>query len=152
MPEIQNCCKIRKPTSDAGTYLRYLRKDKKLQDWEAQLYRHEFCFKRFSSILSHWFFFSKSVRDLFLAVESWNHSIIEEFGLERTFKNSSNPMAMSKGIFNSIRLLRSPSKLIFSVYGDGPSTTSLGNLLQCFTTLTVKSSSLYLIWIIWSKS
>jgi len=52
---------------------------------------------------------------------------------------------MSKDIFNYIRLLRAPSNLTLNVCRDGASTTYLGNLCQCFTTLIVKISSLYLI-------
>ncbi|KAK4811312.1 LOW QUALITY PROTEIN: hypothetical protein QYF61_024448 [Mycteria americana] len=49
----------------------------------------------------------------------------------------SNPPAMSRDIFNYIRLLRAPSNLTLNVSRDGASTTSLGNLFQCFTTLIV---------------
>uniref|UniRef100_A0A8C9L6Q9 Uncharacterized protein n=1 Tax=Pavo cristatus TaxID=9049 RepID=A0A8C9L6Q9_PAVCR len=37
------------------------------------------------------------------------------------------------------QVLRAPSSLTMSVSRDGASDTSLGNLFQCFTTLTVKS-------------
>ncbi|KAK4828156.1 LOW QUALITY PROTEIN: hypothetical protein QYF61_024071, partial [Mycteria americana] len=42
-------------------------------------------------------------------------------------------------IFNSIMLLRAPSNLTLNVSRHGASTTSLGNLFQCFTTLIVKN-------------
>ncbi|KAK4823530.1 hypothetical protein QYF61_003039 [Mycteria americana] len=43
------------------------------------------------------------------------------------------------GRTNTIRLLRAPANLSLNVSRDGASTTSLGNLGQCFTTLIVKS-------------
>jgi len=46
---------------------------------------------------------------------------------------------MIRDIFNSIRLLRAPCNLILSVSRDGASTTSLGNLHQCFTTLIIEN-------------
>ncbi|KAK4830182.1 hypothetical protein QYF61_008973 [Mycteria americana] len=42
----------------------------------------------------------------------------------------SNPPAMSRDIFNEIRLLRAPSNLTLNVSRDGASTTSLGSLCQ----------------------
>jgi len=44
---------------------------------------------------------------------------------------------MSRDIFNQTRLLRAPSNLALNVSRDGAATTSLGNLGQGFTTLTV---------------
>ena len=46
---------------------------------------------------------------------------------------------MSRDIFNWIRLRRALSNLTLKVFRDGASTTSLGNLCQGFTTLTVKN-------------
>ncbi|KAK4814017.1 hypothetical protein QYF61_004647 [Mycteria americana] len=46
------------------------------------------------------------------------------------------PSCKSRDIFNQIRLLRAPSSLALSVSRDGASTTSLGNLGQCLTTLS----------------
>ena len=37
------------------------------------------------------------------------------------------------------QVFRAPSSLILSVSRDGASTTSLGNLFQCFTTLIIKT-------------
>ena len=45
---------------------------------------------------------------------------------------------MSRDIFHCIRLLRALSNLTLNIPRDGACTTSLGNLFQCFTTLTVK--------------
>ena len=45
---------------------------------------------------------------------------------------------MSCDISNWIRLLRAPSNLALNVSRNGASTTSLGNLVQCLTTLIVK--------------
>ena len=42
---------------------------------------------------------------------------------------------MSRDIFNQIRLIRALSNLALNVSRDGASTTSLGNLVQCFTAL-----------------
>ena len=54
---------------------------------------------------------------------------------------SSSPAspARSEGTFNHFRLLRAPSNLTLKASRDGTSTTSLGNLFQCFTTLIVKN-------------
>ena len=71
---------------------------------------------------------------------SWNHIIIECLGLEGTYRGhlvQPDPV-MSRDIFNKIRLLRAQSNLTLNVSRDGTSTTSLGNLFQCFTTLIVK--------------
>ena len=45
---------------------------------------------------------------------------------------------MVRDIFKQIRLLRAPSNLALNISSDGTSPTSLGNLGQCFTTLSVK--------------
>jgi len=47
---------------------------------------------------------------------------------------------MNRSIYREIRLLRVPSSLILNVSRDGASTTSLGNLLQCLTTLSIKKT------------
>jgi len=65
---------------------------------------------------------------------------MEYFGLEGAFKGHLvQLLAVSRAIFNSIRLLRAPSNLTLNVPRDGASTTSLGNLSQCFTALIVKN-------------
>jgi len=70
-----------------------------------------------------------------------NHRITECFGLEGTFRGHlAQPPAVISDIFNYIGLLRAPSKLDLNVSRDGASTTSLGNLSQCFTTLIVKNN------------
>uniref|UniRef100_A0A672TKS7 Guanylate cyclase domain-containing protein n=1 Tax=Strigops habroptila TaxID=2489341 RepID=A0A672TKS7_STRHB len=51
----------------------------------------------------------------------------------------SNPLAMSSDVFIYIRLPRTTSSLALNVSRDGVSTTSLGNLCQCFTTLIVNN-------------
>lgn len=77
-----------------------------------------------------------------------NQQIKEWLGLEGTLKGHvAQPPCHGQGHFNKIRLLRAPSSLTLRVSRDGASTTSLGNLSQCFVTLTVKNSPLYLIWI-----
>jgi len=50
-----------------------------------------------------------------------------------------NPPAVSRDSFTQPRLLRAPSNLALNVPRAGASTTSLGNLCQCFTTLMVKN-------------
>jgi len=61
-------------------------------------------------------------------------------GLEGTFKGHlAQPPAVSRDIFNQIRLLRAPSNLTLNISRDGAATTSLGSPFQCFTTLTVKN-------------
>jgi len=49
-----------------------------------------------------------------------------------------NSPAMKRDTYSYIRVLRAPSSLTLSASRDGASTTSLGNLFQCLTTLTVK--------------
>ena len=56
---------------------------------------------------------------------------------------SSNPAAMGRDTFYSTRLLKAPSNLALNTSSEGAATASLGNLLQCITTLTV--NFLYLI-------
>jgi len=68
-----------------------------------------------------------------------SHRITECFGLGGTFRgHPAQPPAVSRDIFNWVRLLRAPSNLAWNVSRDGASTTSLGNLGQCLTTLTAK--------------
>jgi len=70
---------------------------------------------------------------------SEKHNITECFGLEGTFRGHlAHPLAASKDIFNQTRLLRAPSNLALNVSRDGASTTSLGSLFQCLTTLIKK--------------
>ena len=65
---------------------------------------------------------------------------MEWFGLEGTFKGHLvQPPAASRAVFGLMRLLRAPSNRTVNVCRDGGSTTSLGNLCQCFTTLMVKN-------------
>ncbi|KAK4814468.1 hypothetical protein QYF61_018986 [Mycteria americana] len=70
-----------------------------------------------------------------------NHGIIECCELEGTFTGHlvQLPCKSREDIFNKIRLLRAPSNLTLNVSRDGASTTSLGNLFQCLTTLMVKN-------------
>ena len=71
---------------------------------------------------------------------SYNYRIL---WVEGNFRGQlAQPPAVSGDIFNQTRLLRAPSSLALNVSRDGASTTSLGNLSQCFTTLTVKNFSL----------
>ena len=46
---------------------------------------------------------------------------------------------MNRDTYISVRLLKALSSLILNVSKDRASTTSLGNLLQCLTTLAVKN-------------
>ena len=80
----------------------------------------------------------------FLCVKK-NWLIIESLRLERTFEGYlvyPRP-AMSRDIFNSIRLLRAPFNLTLNVSRDGASPIYLGNLCQCFTTLISTLNLLY---------
>ncbi|KAK4831211.1 hypothetical protein QYF61_016048 [Mycteria americana] len=63
-------------------------------------------------------------------------------GVEYRLQKISNTPAMSRDICNYIRLLRAPSNLTLNVSRDGASTTSLGNLFHCFTTLIDKQPQL----------
>ena len=68
------------------------------------------------------------------ASESENHGVTECFGVEGTFRGHlAQPPCSKQGYF----------QLALNVSRDGASTTSLGNLCQCFTTLMLKNSSLY---------
>jgi len=49
------------------------------------------------------------------------------------------PPAISRDILHWTRLLRAPSRLALNTAREGASTTSLGNLFQCFTTFMVKN-------------
>ncbi|KAK4830120.1 hypothetical protein QYF61_008547 [Mycteria americana] len=49
---------------------------------------------------------------------------------------------MSRVIFHYIRLLRALSNLTLNISNDGASTTSLGNLFQCLSTLIINNSFL----------
>jgi len=46
---------------------------------------------------------------------------------------------VNRDTYSWSRLLRTPSSLTLNISRDGASTTSLGNLFQCLTTLTVKN-------------
>ena len=64
------------------------------------------------------------------------HRIIEFFELEGSCK--SHPVQL----YSSVKLLSTPSSLALNVCKDKAFTTSLGNLFQCLTTLTVNNSFL----------
>jgi len=49
------------------------------------------------------------------------------------------PPAMCRVANHQTRLPRATSSLALNASGDGASTTSLGNLVQCITTLCVKN-------------
>ena len=67
------------------------------------------------------------------------HRIMESFELEETFKGHLVQLPCNEqGCLHYIRLLRAPSSLTLSVSTDGVSTTYLGNLCQCLTSLSVK--------------
>lgn len=51
----------------------------------------------------------------------------------------SHTPATNKETYSCIRLLRAASNLTWSVFSDGASTTSLGTLSQCLTTLIVRN-------------
>ena len=50
-----------------------------------------------------------------------------------------NPPAMCRVVNHQTRLPRATSSLALNASRDGASTTSLGNLFQCVTTLCVKN-------------
>jgi len=50
---------------------------------------------------------------------------------------------MSRDIFHQTRLLRAPSNLALNNSREGAVTASLGNLYQCFTTLSVSQMNMY---------
>ena len=66
--------------------------------------------------------------------------VIEWFGLEGTFKTIwFQPPAIGRDTSLQIGLLTAPSSLALNASREGTSTTSLGNLFQGLTTLTVKN-------------
>ena len=68
--------------------------------------------------------------------------IIGWFGLGGTLEGGlvQGAPAVSRDIFKEMGLLRAPSSLPLNVSGDGAPTSSLGNLLRCFTTLVVTNA------------
>ena len=71
---------------------------------------------------------------------SQNHIIIGLLELERTLKAHLVQLSCDEqGHPQLHQLLRAPSSLALHVSSDGASTTPLGNLCQCLTTLTVKN-------------
>ena len=77
---------------------------------------------------------------------SYNHRIIESqnhrmvwVGKDLKYHLVPTPSAMGRNIFHLIRLLRAPSNPPLNTAREGVSTTSLGNLLQCLSTLMVKN-------------
>ena len=72
--------------------------------------------------------------------ESQNHGIIEQFGLEGTFKG--HPVQLPCNKQEQIQLDQvawSPVQPELECSQGGASTTSLGSTFQCFTTLLVKN-------------
>ena len=74
--------------------------------------------------------------------KSYLHRIIEQFGLEGTFKGHLvQPPAMSNDIFSWIGCSEPHPTLSLNVSSEGACTTSLGNPFQCFTTFIIKKIS-----------
>jgi len=74
-----------------------------------------------------------------------NHQITDWFGWEGTFEGHTvQPPAMGRDISNQTRVLRAPSSLAWNGSRDGASPTSLGNLGQGLTTLSVNNFLLYI--------
>jgi len=68
-----------------------------------------------------------------------SQTFVESLELEGTFKGHLVQLPCNEqGHHSHIRLPRASSSLALKVSRDGASTTSLGNLCQCITTLTVK--------------
>ncbi|KAK4828550.1 hypothetical protein QYF61_027519 [Mycteria americana] len=83
---------------------------------------------------------TNAFKDLHILLKLWGPELhMVSKGKDNLGYLKSHHPAMSKDIFNSIRLLRAPSNLTLNVSRDGASTTSLGNMFQCFTTLILKN-------------
>ena len=70
---------------------------------------------------------------------SYNYRII---WVEGIFKGHLVQLPCNEQRHLQVKLLSAPSSLTFSISWDGASTTSLGNLFQCFTTTTWKTHTL----------
>lgn len=67
------------------------------------------------------------------------HKITESFGLEGTLKAHLDQLPCNEhGQLQLSQIAQSAPSLTLNVTRDGAPTTSLGNLIQCLTTLTVK--------------
>ena len=66
------------------------------------------------------------------------HRIMEWFGLEGTLKDLVQPPGHGQGHLSLGQVTESPVHLTLNTSKDGASTTSLGDLFQCLTTLIVK--------------
>ena len=81
---------------------------------------------------------SKSLNFVCIIIESQNHRMV--WGGSGPLKSpGSNPSAVGRDTSHQTRLLKAPSSLALNASRKGAFTTSLGNLFQCLTTLTVKN-------------
>ena len=89
-----------------------------------------------------------SLKDIFLMEMHYLfHRVVESLGLEGIFKGCLDQLPCNEqGHLQLHQVLRAPSSLIWSIARDGTSTTSLGNLCQCFTTLSIKTNKKLLIY------
>ena len=73
--------------------------------------------------------------------QKWgDHGLTDWFGWEGTFRGHPvQPPAMGRDISNQMRVLRAPSNLAWNGSRDGASPTSLGNLGQGLTILSVNN-------------
>ena len=84
------------------------------------------------------------LNDVSIKKEKYFIRIIESFELEWTLKGHLVQLpCKEQGRIQLDQVLRAPSNLTLNASRDGAATTSLGNLFQSLTTLTVKTFFLY---------
>ena len=71
----------------------------------------------------------------------WNHRILKSFELEGILKDHLVQLPCTEqGHLHLQQVLSAPSSLTLNISRDRASTTSLGNLFQCLTTLIAKKT------------
>ena len=105
-----------------------------------QLYRRNFCCIYLSLYICLWGVEHKK----FFYYVYFKHMVSQTGkGWKRPYRSSSsNPHAVGRDTIHFTRFLKAPSNMTLNTSSKGVSTTSLGNLFQCLTTLRVKNFNL----------